>query len=190
MAQFYTYLISSLPVLQFGVKAPFSLHNFLQMCQELIPQKDFEILKRSNNFENLNEEQQTLKAWFIFELTLRNELVRIRAARKKTDPVKYLRAEGLSDNNLHNVAMAAHRHSSLLESEKILDLERWKKLDELSVGHYFDLDFLIIYTIKLQILIRWDNINKVDKKSVLNKTLESGSEVDLPTSDFVSKTLG
>lgn len=177
MAQFYTYLISSLPVLQFGTKSPFALSQFLSMCQELIPEQDFEILKNINNFDFLAANQETLKQWLDFEITLRNELVRIRATRKKVDPVRYLRRDGLSDNNLHNLAMTAHRSSSLLESEKFLDLERWKKLDELSVGHYFDLDFLIIYAIKLQIVIRWENISKVDKTVVLNKTLETGSEL-------------
>ena len=177
MAQFYIYLISSLPVLQFGLKAPFSKEHFFQMCSEMIPEKDMSVLNNADIaglfFEDLK--QNTLQQWLDFEITLRNELVKIRAARKKVEPGKYLKKDGLSDINLHAIAMHAHRMSSLVEAEKYLDLERWKKLDELCTGHYFDLDYLIIYAVKLQILIRWDNINKADKVKQLDRVLLTDS---------------
>jgi hypothetical protein len=44
MAEFYPYLIASLPMLHFGMKPPFSFERFLEICDRLIPDKDFQVL--------------------------------------------------------------------------------------------------------------------------------------------------
>jgi len=57
------------------------------------------------------------------------------------------------------------------EAEKSLDEARWKFLDELSFGHYFDLDILIVYVLKLLLLERWGKINTADKTKILEGAL-------------------
>ena len=42
MPAYYTYLISSLPMLNFSAKAPFSLEGFLIKCKNLVPEKELE----------------------------------------------------------------------------------------------------------------------------------------------------
>ena len=42
----------------------------------------------------------------------------------------------------------------LLEAEKLLDRTSWQFLDELEQGHYYDLEFLMVYGLKLKILER------------------------------------
>jgi len=42
-----------------------------------------------------------------------------------------------------------------LEKEEYLLEYQWKKLEELSSGHFADLEALIIYKLKLSILVRW-----------------------------------
>jgi hypothetical protein len=59
----------------------------------------------------------------------------------------------------------------MLEAEKALDLERWQLLEELACGHYFDLDALLIYALKLLILERWAKINLADKEHIMQETL-------------------
>ena len=44
-------------------------------------------------------------------------------------------------------------------------------MDELATGHYFDLDFLISYALKLLILERWERINSADKPRLLEEVL-------------------
>jgi hypothetical protein len=67
--------------------------------------------------------------------------------------------------------MAANLHTSVLDAEKILDETRWKALEELATGHYFDLDFLITYSSKLLILQRWENIRSADGTILLEQAL-------------------
>jgi hypothetical protein len=160
-------------MLHFGAKPPFSFESFLETCKGLIPDKDFDIVSLCAN-EALWEQavsQGTLRAWIAFEIGLRNELVKIRSSRKKIEPARYLRRDGSDDTTLYHIAMNSHRILSLIESEKFLDQARWHRLDELCFGHYFDLDALIVYALKLQILWRWENVARVNKQEILEKVL-------------------
>lgn len=174
MPSYYIYLIASLPMLHFEIKPPFSFEQFLSICQEKISPSDFVILSTlSLTGEYAETRIETLRKWSAFETALRNELVRIRAARKRIDPVKYLREDGFTDPAIARIATGAYRNLDLLEAQRLLDIERWRKLDELAVGHYFDIDFLIVYAHKLLILERWERIEAADRPKVLEEVLGS-----------------
>lgn len=170
----YVYLISSLPMLCFGINVGISFAAFIEKCQQFASKEDFNIL---NNLPEIasdikrNNPYPIINRLLSFEIMLRNELVKIRASRKKIDPTKYLRLEDSYDASIVHIAQAAHRNPSSLEAEKFLDLERWNFLDELLVGHYFDLEFLIIYGYKLKILERWQKIETADKSKLLDEVL-------------------
>lgn len=175
MPAYYTYLISSLPLLQFEAKPPFSFEDFIKMCQGLIPETEIELIKLAGAKELIYEgRNQALKKWQAFDTLLRNELVKIRAVRKKLDSAKYLRKDGLVfvEPFITHIALSAHRNPSLLEAEKTLDQTRWAYLDDLAIGHYFDLDFLIVYAQKLVILERWERIRTADKPRILEDVLK------------------
>jgi hypothetical protein len=174
MPAYYTYLISSLPVLIFSAKPPFSLEDFFVKCRDLIPEKESEILSNLDKQEAYvltGKNIDSLKRWGDFEVTLRNELVRVRASRKKIDPVKFLRFPDSPQAQISQVAMNAYRSVSILEAEKILDQARWDFLEALSFGHYFDFDYLLIYGLKLKILVRWENIQRADGEYLLNAAI-------------------
>ncbi|MCU0650757.1 MAG: DUF2764 domain-containing protein [Candidatus Omnitrophica bacterium] len=175
MASAYPYLMSSLPMLSFGAKPPFEFNDFLENCRDLIPDEDFKLLSLCADKDLLENavSQSTLKQWIAFETGLRNELVKIRASRRKIDPEKYLRPDGSGDTALYHIAMNSHRMPSILESEKSLDAARWHRLEELSFGHYFDPDALIVYGLKLLILWRWENASRIDKPQMLDKVLSA-----------------
>jgi len=170
MPDFYVYLIPTLPMLYFEGKPPFSFDVFLNKCSEFIPQKDLEVLKGLGRDDMQIKKNHTIRKFSEFDTLLRNELVFLRAARKKVLPEKYIKAiasyPGLS---IHHIAQSAHRNPNPLEAEKILDLARWDFLDELAMGHYFDLDFLIVYGLKLLILQRWVRIDQADKEVLIEK---------------------
>ncbi len=176
MAGLHVYLISSLPGLAFGVKPPFSYPDFLALCRRLIPEKEVRVLAGIPNIIESGYEYEgsevTLKAWCDFETLLANELVKVRASRKKVEAEKYLRRPAYVPVWVTHLALAAQRSTSLLEGEKVLDKERWNYLDEFSRGHYFDLDFLIIYALKLLILWRWESIDNRDKDKLLEEVFE------------------
>ena len=171
MPAYYTYLISSLPMLFFGVKAPFSFEKFLEICQDKIPDEEINLLKISSRGSTYKDEQPSLKKWYSFDTALRNELVKIRAQRKHIDPLKYIRGDGYAELSIAHIAMNAYRNPSILEAEKMLDQAKWQMLDELAIGHYFDLDFLISYALKLLILERWERIRSSDKPQLVEGAL-------------------
>ena len=171
MPAYYTYLISSLPMLNFSARAPLSLEDFFARCKNLIPEKELEALRNVCQQDGCFFNAQcigSLEQWVNFEVTLRNELVRARASRKKIDPLKFLRLPDSPQAEISHLAMAAYRSLSILEAEKILDQGRWNFLEGLSLGHYFDFDYLLTYGLKLKILERWDKIQKADKELLLN----------------------
>jgi hypothetical protein len=46
MPSYYTYLVSSLPMLHFGEKPPLSFKQFLDICKDLTPDTEIQLLKR------------------------------------------------------------------------------------------------------------------------------------------------
>jgi len=175
MADFYPYVIASLPMLHFGMKPPFSFERFLEVCCPLIPKKDFSLLRALPQPEHYFEKgtrHRIIQKWIEFDGALRNELVRIRATKKHTDPATYLRPGGYRGSSLAPAGMAANINTSVLDAEKTLDETRWKALEELATGHYFDLDLLITYAYKLLILQRWENIRSADGTVLLEQALQ------------------
>lgn len=174
MADFYPYLIPSLPMLYFGMKPPFSFEGFLELCRRFIPEKDYTLLQNlpmPGEYPQTSIKNATIRKWIAFDITLRNELVRVRAAKKHVEPSQYLRLDGYIELSLVQAAMAANTNPSILDAEKMLDEIRWKALDECASGHHFDLDSLIMYAYKLLILLRWENIRTADSKTQLAESL-------------------
>ena len=52
----------------------------------------------------------------------------------------------------------------------VLLRHRWSLLDDFEVGHYFDIERLIIYYLKLQILWRKQQFNREDGTNVFERT--------------------
>jgi len=174
MTNFYPYLIASLPMLHFGMKPPFSYEKFLERCRGLICAEDWALLSGLPDRGEIIREnlcQPAARKWLSYDAALRNELVKVRASRRHIQPQKYLRPDGYAGPAITHIALAAQRNPSILEAEKFLDAERWKALDEISCGHYFDLDALVVYAYKLRILERWESVRLADKQALLEKAL-------------------
>ena len=162
-------------MLHFGMKPPFTFERFIQACEEFIPKNEVALLAALPLIHErpFQGRDSTLDRWFEFDRDIRNELVKIRAARLKVDPFKYLRPDdGYVEPYLTHIALHAHRNPSAMDAEKILDEARWNKLEEIAQGHYFDFDFLIVYALKLLLLWRWENIRLADKDSLLEHALK------------------
>ncbi|MBU1869761.1 MAG: DUF2764 domain-containing protein [Candidatus Omnitrophica bacterium] len=167
MADLYPYLISSLPMLSFGAPLPFSFAEFIERCSGIISEEDLRVLKGLSVEETSQALSPIIKKWLGFNTTLKNELVKVRCARKSARAEDYLRSDGYAEPSVYHLALAAHRNPSPLEGERMLDMARWNFLEELSFGHYFDLDSVIIYAYKLLILERWEKINTADREALL-----------------------
>lgn len=161
-------------MLHFGAKPPFTFEKFLYLAAEFIRDEDITAL-RSISIDGAYPEVKVhpaIKGWRDFDTALRNELARIRSSRKKIDPAKYIRGSGYADTRISRIAMSAYRNPSPLEAERMLDQERWNALEELALGHHFDLDVLIIYGHKLLILEKRERVAVVDKGRLVKELLE------------------
>lgn len=173
MGSYYVYLISTLPMLNFGTGQAFSWEKFLSLVERFISEKEAQILREISLQPQAApiDLHPTLKKWRDFDTRLRNELVKVRAVHKHLDASKYLRDYEYPDISLGHLALSVYRNPSILDGERMLDEARWRFLDELAFGHYFDLDFLIIYALKLLILERWEKISATDKVKAIEEVL-------------------
>lgn len=123
--------------------------------------------ERSRNVPNRAADSKTRKsngngflaAWNTFESELRNELVRFRSQRLRKDPALFLKKNrsgepyqtfGRTADTVKNAAS----ESSPWTAERILAQLRWSFIDELIIGHFFDIEWLQGYGLKLRILER------------------------------------
>lgn len=174
MASFYPYLVSSLPALQFGMKPPLTFEGFIAACDGLVPEADMALLRAlpSGSAPEPGSDTEAVRRWREFDTMLRNELVMIRAARRKTDGARYLRPDGEPASSYEaHIAINAYRRVSPLEGEREFDFQRWRRLDELAFGHYFDIDALVVYGYKLMILEKWDRIASADGARLVAEAL-------------------
>lgn len=170
----YIYLLSSLPALFFGSKTPVTSASLLWSCRGLVAEGTLETIKfilDGGILYGRRTSNSTLARWRDFDTALRNDLVKVRLARKRQDPAKHLREGAESGIPTNHLAINAYRAANPLESERVLDAGRWRALDELAAGHYFDEDALYIYALKLSILEKWAGIEAADKAAALENTL-------------------
>lgn len=161
-------------MLQFGMRPPFSWEDFLERCQRLIPSRDYVLIKNlpaPGQYAGYSGEQDTVRRWIDFDTALRNELVKLRASSRHIDAAQYLHAQNYLSSSLAQLASSAQRNPALRDAEVSLDRRRWAFLEELSFGHYFDLDCLIVYAYKLKILWRWEEVRRADKEALLEEVL-------------------
>lgn len=165
----YYYLVSSLPMLEFGMKIPFPYSSFISRCEEQLEGPDLALIKRASISapERCDERSGVLRQWNFFDMCLRNELTRYRSGKLSKDVSRYTRGEGFLDPFTSSFARWAVNEESPLETELAIDRMRWLKIEEFKKGHYFDIDYLTAYALELQILERWQRINSANGMEVL-----------------------
>jgi len=89
-----------------------------------------------------------------FESDFRNEMACFRAQKMSKDPYKYIRGTKENQPALREAIVQASKMPNLFEAETLLDKTMWAFLDDLVSGHFYDLDYIIVYGLKLKILER------------------------------------
>ena len=142
----YYYLIASLPLLQFTEKPKINSNDFIAESKKWLQSDDFLVLSKLNkdSFCKDSKDPHALAKYKEFEYSIRKEITDYRQA-IKTKTVYKLRKD---------LSGILEQEKNPLEVERELLLFRWNLLEELELGHCFDLDFLIIYYLKLQLLER------------------------------------
>ena len=159
----YYYLVASLPYLLLGKISPIGAKEFLTECRKWLSPPDFNKLESAdiNDFENKKDDLPLLRKWKSFDLTLRTELAefRIKKRKDKDQPVP----AGLKD---------IFEHKDPLSMEEAISKKRWDFIEECELGNHFDLNFLTLYFLKLQILERIARFDKEKGKRTFEDICE------------------
>lgn len=147
----YYYLVASLPYLQFGEEAPVSTKDLLEECGKWLSAKDITTIRAAGSFdrEAPGGRSSLLKEWKEFESSVREEIALFRASRKKG-----------GDFRAREEIKSIVSQKTPLDMEKSLEKMKWDYLEDKEPGFLFDINSLIIYFLKLQILERVDSFDK------------------------------
>ncbi|MGL4525113.1 MAG: hypothetical protein ACRCVN_06310 [Spirochaetia bacterium] len=151
------YLLSSLPTLSFGKSPQVTYVEFLDASSRSLGVSEYERLKAFDNSSppvSLDGLPAFEKKYWGWEVSLRNELVRLRAEVLGVKPDRYLHNGG-SLGLTTAVAREGFRESDPLRVEEFLTRARYDWLEACRCGRSFDFDILLIYSMQLQLLQRY-----------------------------------
>ena len=176
MKEQYYYVITSLPSLSLSEELPVRKDDFLANCEKYLKKTDFNILESISLFDVEKDEAffDIVRRFFGWERGVRNALVRLRAEKLGLKPDEFVRGE-IVDHSQTLLAEEAFNTDSPLMAEEILNRARWRYLDELEFGHYFDIERLVVFFIKLQILERISSFDAEEGRERLNAVVSQGA---------------
>lgn len=175
MKRQYFALKASLPMLLFDAAPPISSEEFLSCCEAFLPpdrmkflraltlsprelpefEKDFKRAAIPSKKDIRTDDSRVMQLYSRWEISLRNTLARLRAAKLGQDPeanvVKYAAFDSAADTAARN----AFSLTDPMEKELALDRARWDFLTGLEWSHAFNFEALCIYRCKLMILEKW-----------------------------------
>lgn len=176
----YYYIMPSLPFLRFDADPPLSYSQLTELCTPWLGEKDLSQFQLARlDIENItveNVRKGTLQRWVLFENSLRNELVILRAQRTGIPTEGCIRKDIPWDPSVVRLERDTLRDMSPLEAEVALLEVRWEFISDLETGHYFDLDALIIYALRIQILERLKRFDLAKGIEYLQKLTEDSLE--------------
>ena len=147
----YYYFVAQLPMLFFGRETSMSMDYFLAEAEKWLSAKDFKSLSKVdiNNFSLAGKFPATLASYKKFESALREDIFNWRLAKQHDQDYKPV-----------SFPMSVVKEGNPLEIELKLMKLKWDFIDEMEREHHFDLGFIILYYLKLQILRRLFTFNK------------------------------
>ena len=129
-----------------------------------------------------------MREWSEFDRTLRN-IQAAAVARAEGIPVdevivgggdaaEQMRRSSAADFGLRGeydyaegVVAAVNDEHDILEKERKIDIIRWSQADELSVFNYFDMDAILAYMVKVNIVARWALLDPARGREMFNRLM-------------------
>jgi len=149
----YYYPVAALPLINYDSDPPFTLEEYIDHCTPWLSKEHVKIIKNLAGSIITPGENRLLDSWNQWDISYRNNLVKLRAVKLGLDPEKYQKREG-DLWYLEEKAREAFQQESPLVAEETILKAQWDYLSQLEKDHYFDLEILIIYLLKLKILLR------------------------------------
>lgn len=147
----YYYIVSQLPILFFDKETFMTIDYFLQEAQKWTSIRDYEILSQTN-INDISLGKKGPKLWQDyreFEFRFRNDLALWRKSLQLGQEYKPT-----------SFPISLVKEGNPLEIERRLLKRRWDFIEAMEQDHHFDLECLILYYLKLQILRRLFLFNK------------------------------
>jgi hypothetical protein len=156
----YYYAVASLPYLLFEQEKSVDVNEFLAFCHRQLSQTDYHLLTKASleDFPEPEKPNPVLTNWQNWEKALRNELVKLRAHELGFEPTDMEEAPDVLE--VKDLAREVFSQDSPLQAELMLMRARWDYLERLEINHFFDIEKLIIYYLKLQLLARKEQFKK------------------------------
>ncbi len=171
------FLVASLPLLRFDESPPITVSALLALCEEWLGARERRAVENAclTDFDSAHGTGTIFARWQEWETNLRNELTILRAQSRGVEPFEFLLECPwvMGPAEMAREAMAA---ATPLEAEQILDRVRWRHLEELEVGHHFDTAWLVLYSLKLQLLERKALLNKDAGQETFDRVTEEKKE--------------
>lgn len=129
-----------------------------------------------------------LRAWSEFDRTLRNVMAAL-AARAASRPVEevvvgggdvaeQLQRSSAADFGLRgelpfidSVIAAMNDEANLMEKERKIDLVRWEEASELATFDYFNINAILSYLVRINIVARWVRLDAARGREMFNRLL-------------------
>ena len=192
----YEYIVASLPDIttgwKFGEKGP---QDYIEEIVSLCPDKDRELIGfLMNGYEdgNLNAEfyakalthkDRFISEYFRFDLNVRNAKVKYlnKALGRPSDKDVLTFSEDTPQAVLDAVAAEFEEAADLetvLNAGDILSRERgiddlmWEKIDNLTTFNYFDIDAILGFITKLNIVARWYKLDEQTGREMFKKLVD------------------
>ena len=147
----YYYLVSSLPYLRLQRELPVTTDFFLAECKKWLTLEDMKVLLSAEVHcqEGRCEDTPVLKEWKEFDLDLRKRLAEIRETKKSGEEAR-----------ANELLKSALDQPTPLLKERALAKIRLDFIDDRSISFFFDINWLVLYFLKLQILERLAKFDK------------------------------
>lgn len=163
----YYYLVASLPHLEFKDPPPIEKEVFRKECRKWLSRRDLEMLSSAKISENGKDASDTkvVSDWKTFDSELRRLLSEERAGNKIT-----------GSSSISSALEAALSDGNPLQKEIKYEKMRWDFLDAEGKQHFFDINWLSVYFLKLQILDRLAAFDKDKGEKVFYNLCEVNYE--------------
>ena len=150
MASYY-YLVATLPLLRYEAQSPFDTDSFLEQCKSQVTARDYQTIVSA--LTGRPSTHPFLKGWQQFASMVKKELNDQRSKKLGLSESKY-RNEGEKAFRIAEAVRQALSNENALDAELSLLALKWNYLDEVAALHYFDVEALLSYAVKLQLLQR------------------------------------
>lgn len=166
---FYGFFCATLPTLNCGVPAEISLEEFDRMVRCELSEKNFSRLCSWDDREN------TPKVRVYREMRDFDRFLKLRIAEKRQEKLGTSFVLPQVDEYHSEVDYAlpgAAASGDPLERERMIDLIRWQKIDDLEAGHELDFTALCCYRMRLASLEKYRKRSGGDGNSIFETAVD------------------